>query len=308
MKATTRDYIKLHFIVFLWGFTAILGKFVTLPAMEMVLLRTLLAAFGMVVVMGIFGHSFRIERDDLIKVLLTGGVVAFHWLTFFGSARVANVSVSLIGLATGALWAAFIEPFANKVKVNPLEVLLGLIVIAGLAFILTFNIQYKLGLLLAILSGFGTAAFAVINSKLIKRVSAHAITLYEMVGASITITLMLPFYRSYFTPDHQLHFNATLLDWVCIATLGWVCVVYTFTESVNLMKRISVFFIQLTLNLEPLYGMVMAVIFFKEHHQMNLNFYIGSVIILSAVIIYPFIKKKMYKAASPVSPTNAEET
>ncbi len=301
MKPTTADYLKLHFIVFLWGFTAILGKFITLPAVEMVLLRTLLAAFGMVVVMGILGHSFKIESGDLIKVLLTGSVVAFHWLTFFYSARIANVSVSLIGLATGALWASFIEPFANKTKVNPLEVLLGLIVIAGLAFILTFNIQYKLGLVLAILSGLGTAGFTVINSKLIKRVSAHAITLYEMVGAAITIAVMLPVYRTYFTPDNQLHFEATLLDWICLTTLGWVCVVYTFTESVNLMKRISAFFIQLTINLEPLYGMVMAVIFFKEHHQMNLNFYIGSTIILSAVIIYPFIKKRMYKETNSTS-------
>lgn len=196
MKPTTTDYLKLHFIVFLWGFTAILGKFVTLPAMEMVFLRTLLAAAGMVVVMGIFGYSFRVQFYDLVKIFLTGTVVAIHWLTFFGSARIANVSVSLIGLATAALWTALIEPLTNKTKINPIEVLLGCVVIAGLVLILSFNFQYKLGLLLAIISGLGTAVFSIINSRLIKRVNAHAITLYEMIGAALSIALVLPFIGS----------------------------------------------------------------------------------------------------------------
>jgi drug/metabolite transporter (DMT)-like permease len=185
-------------------------------------------------------------------------------------------------------------------------VLLGCIVIVGLVLILSFNFQYKFGLFLAIVSGLGTAVFSIINSRMIKRVHAHAITLYEMIGAALTIALVLPIYREYFTPDHQLHFEATLLDWVCIAILGWVCSVYTFTEGVNLMKRISVFLLQLTLNLEPLYGMVLAIIFFKEHRDMNLNFYVGSAIILSAVIFYPFLKKRMYKTI-PTSPTSDGE-
>ena len=295
MKPTPADYFKLHLIVFLWGFTAILGKFVTLPALEMVFLRTVLAAAGMVVVMAIFEHSFRVTQQDLIKILLTGSIVAFHWLTFFESARIANVSVSLIGLATAALWTALIEPFTNGKSINPVEVLLGSIVIAGLAIILSFNFQYKLGLAVAVASGLGTALFSIINARLVKRVSPHAITLYEMIGAAITIALMLPFYKIYFTENNQLHFEATLLDWVCIAILEWVCVVYTFTEGVNLMKRISVFLFQLTLNLEPLYGMVLAIIFFKEHREMNFNFYAGSAIILSAVLFYPFLKKKANK-------------
>lgn len=290
--ASVRDYAKLHFLVFLLGFTAILGKLVSIPAMEMVLYRTLLAAIGMAVVMLFLKQPFRIAQNDLVKLLLTGFVVGLHWLTFFLSGRVANVSVSLIGFATASLWTAFLEPWINRKQPKGLEIFLGCAVIAGLSVILSYDFQYKWGLALGIASGFTAALFSVINARLVTRVSAYAITLYEMTGAFITLVLFLPIQKIFFAADHALHLVPTLQDWLWIAILAWVCSVYTFTEGVNLMKRISVFLIQLTLNLEPLYGMIMAIIFFREHQQVNLNFYAGTVIILMAVLLYPILKKR----------------
>lgn len=291
--ASLRDYFKLHFLVFLWGFTAILGKLVSIPAMEMVFYRTLLAALGTAVVMVFLGRSFTVTIGDKLKVLATGIIVALHWLTFFASGRVANVSVSLIGFATASLWTAFLEPWMKRQRPSLLEILLGCMVILGLAVILSYDFQYKAGLALGIASGFTAALFSVINSRLVSRVSSYAITFYEMTGAFLTLALLLPLYKRFFAVDHALHLSPALLDWVWIAILAWVCSVYTFTEGVNLMKKVSVFLIQLTLNLEPLYGMVLAVLFFQEHQQMNLSFYGGTLIILLAVLLYPFLKKKM---------------
>lgn len=293
--ATTSDYLKLHLLVFLWGFTAILGKLVTIPAVEMVFYRTLLAAIGMGIVIVILRGSFKVSNSDLIKLFLTGAIVAAHWLTFFISGRISNPSTSLVGFATCSLWAAFIEPMAKKNKIQAVEVGLGLVVIIGLYIIFTFDFQYPMGLLLGILSGLTCAMFAVINSQLVTRVNSLTITFYEMIGACATVVIFFPIYTTYFAPDGQLHLNPSLSDWMWIAVLSLVCTVYAYAVAINLTKKLSVFFIQLTLNLEPVYGIILALIVFGQQEVMSWNFYLGTVVILGAVIAYPFVKDRFSK-------------
>lgn len=293
--ATTSDYFKLHLLVFLWGFTAILGKLVTIPAVEMVFYRTLLAAIGMGVVIMLFRGSFKVSQSDLIKMLLTGAIVAAHWLTFFISGRISNPSTSLVGFATCSLWAAFIEPMAKKNKIQGVEVGLGLVVIMGLYLIFSFNFQYPMGLFLGILSGLTCAMFAVINSQLVTRVNSLTITFYEMIGACITVAIFFPIYTTYYAPDGQLHLNPSLGDWMWIAVLALVCTVYAYAVAINLTKKLSVFFIQLTLNLEPVYGIILALIVFGQSEVMSWNFYLGTIVILGAVIAYPFVKDRFTK-------------
>jgi drug/metabolite transporter (DMT)-like permease len=295
--ASTSDYLKLHFIVFLWGFSAILGKLVTIPALEMIFYRSLLAAIGMGAVIYFSKGIFRIAAADLVKLILIGSIVAFHWTAFFGSARVSNVSVSLVGFATNSLWTALLEPWFKKTKFKKYELVLGLMVLTGLYVIFSFDFQYKLGLLLGIFAGFTSALFAILNSKLVRRIPARTITFYEMAGVSITIFLLFPVYKTYVASDHMLHLIPSAMDWVYIGILALVCSVYAYTVAVDLMKRVSVFMIQLTLNLEPVYGIIMAVIVFGEKEKMNLNFYVGTAIILGAVLLYPFLKKRFDKTA-----------
>jgi drug/metabolite transporter (DMT)-like permease len=290
--ASTQDYLKLHFIVFLWGFSAILGKLVSIPAVEMVFYRSMLAAAGMGAVIYFSKGIFRVNRNDLLKLILIGFIVSFHWICFFGSARVSNVSVSLVGFATNSLWAALLEPLFNKTRLKKYEVVLGIVVLSGLYVIFSFDFQYKLGLTLGILAGFTSALFAVFNSKLVKRLPARTITFYEMAGVCIGTALFFPLYRVTWAEGNQLQLAPTFTDWIYIALLAGVCSVYAYTVGVELMKRISVFMIQLTLNLEPLYGIVMAVIIFGEKEKMTFNFYIGTFIILSAVLLYPVLKKR----------------
>lgn len=293
--ASTRDYLKLHFIVFLWGFSAILGKLATVPALELVFFRSIFAAFGMAAVIGFARESFRVDKKDLIKLLAIGAIVALHWLAFFGSARVANVSVSLVGFATNSLWAALLEPWFNKTKFKKYELILGFIVLLGLYIIFSFDFQYKLGLLLGILAGFTSALFAVFNSKLVKRISARSITLYEMIGVFVAIGIFLPFYNLLALPANKLTLSPSAMNLFYIAVLAGVCSVYAYTVATELMKRVSVFMIQLTLNLEPIYGIIMAVIIFGQQEKMNANFYIGTTVILGAVATYPLFKKKFEK-------------
>ena len=289
--ATTKDYLKLHFIVFLWGFTAVLGKLVTIPSVEMVFFRTLLAAIGMGVLIIIARGTFKIETSDLIKVLATGLIVAVHWLTFFASGRISNPSTSLVGFATCSFWAALIEPLAKGRKIQPLEIALGIVVLIGLYIIFSFGFQYPMGLFLGIMSGLTAALFSVINSKMILRVSANTITFYEMVGATLGTLLFFPVYQKYWAVNSQLSLMPAPMDWVYIGIMALACSVYAYSAAINLMKKLSVFFIQLALNLEPLYGIILALLVFGQQEVMTLNFYIGTLIILSAVASYPYLKK-----------------
>ena len=290
--ATTKDYLKLHFLVFLWGFTAVLGKLVSIPSVEMVFYRTLLAAIGMGFLMILFRTSFKVDTRDLIKILLTGAIVAIHWLTFFSSGRVSNPSTSLVGFATCSFWAALIEPIANRKKIHWLEMSLGIVVLLGLAIIFSINFNYAWGLFLGVLSGLTAALFSVINSKLVTRVNAHTITFYEMLGACLFVALMFPFYQLYWAEGNQLQLLPAAMDWVYIAIMAWACSVYAYSVAINLTKKLSVFFIQLALNLEPVYGIILALLVFGQQEVMGWNFYVGTLIILSAVASYPFLKRK----------------
>lgn len=288
---SSTDYLKLHFIVFLWGFSAILGKLVAVTAVELVWYRSIFAAFGMGLVIYFTRGTFRISRGDLMKLLAIGGIVALHWIAFFGSARVSNVSVSLVGFATNSLWAALLDPWFNRSRIKKYELLLGTIVIAGLYIIFSFDFEYRLGLMLGILAGFTSALFSVLNARMVRRVSARDITFYEMIGVMIATGLFLPLF-SLSGGDLRWPLLPSATDLLYIAILAGACSVYAYTVAVELMKRISVFMIQLTLNLEPVYGIIMAVIIFGQQEKMNLNFYIGTLVILSAVITYPFVKKR----------------
>lgn len=290
--ASRADYFKLHFIVFLWGFSAILGKLVSIPTVEMVLYRSLLAAGGMAIVILASKGKFNITQKEFLKLTLIGFIVALHWVAFFGSARVSNVSVSLVGFATNSLWAALLEPWFNRSRVKKFELLLGLVVLSGLYIIFSFDFQYKLGLFLGIVAGFTSALFSVFNSRLVRTIPAFTITLYEMTGAFLGLCLFLPVYKMTWAENELLRLAPAHMDWVYIAILSVVCSVYAYSTAVELMKKISVFLIQLSLNLEPVYGIIMAVIIFGDQEKMGLNFYIGTSVILMAVLLYPFLRRR----------------
>jgi drug/metabolite transporter (DMT)-like permease len=294
---TTRDYIHLHFLVFLWGFTAVLGKLISIPSVEMVFYRTLLAAAGIGVAMLLLKKTFSISSTLLTKVFATSIIVAIHWIAFFVSGKISNPSTSLVGFATCSFWAAILEPIIKRKKNSAIEIGLGAVVLVGLGIILAFDFKHPLGLLLGVISGLTAAWFSIINAKLVHQVNAYTITFYEMLGACFLILFFMPFYVRLPGVD-QLNIIPTLSDWFYISIMAWACSVYAFTASINLSKRISVFMIQLALNLEPVYGIVLALLVFGQQEVMNWPFYLGTTIVLSAVIIYPILKNRTQTRAA----------
>ncbi|MBL0742552.1 DMT family transporter [Chryseolinea lacunae] len=290
--ATRADYLKLHFIVFLWGFSAILGKLVSIPTMEMVFFRALLAALGLAIVIYARKESFTVPPKSLLYLILIGFVVALHWVSFFGAGRVANVSVSLVGFATNSLWTAVLEPWLNRTRIKKFELVLGCLVLFGLYVIFSFDFQYKLGLLLGIMAGLTSALFSIFNSRMVRTIPSFTIAFYEMIGCFLGLALFLPVYKMVWGTHEAMLYLPTLSDWLWIALLAGVCSVYAYSTAVELMKKISVFLIQLTLNLEPVYGIIMAVLIFGASEKMGTNFYVGTGIIMSAVIVYPFLRKR----------------
>ncbi len=286
------DYLKLHIIILLFGFTGILGMLVTLPALDMVFYRTLMAAAGMGAVLVATQENIKVSSADFIKLMLTGFIVGAHWLTFFISARVSNVSISLVGFATASLWTAFLEPLVKGYKIRAMEVLFGLTVLMGLYIIYASNFGYSEGLILGVLSGLTCAAFSIINSLLVKRVSSRCITFYEMMGACLLTALFFPVYQYFWANGPLLPMLPQGVDWIYLLILGGLCTVYAYSAAVELMRKVSVFFFQLTLNLEPVYGIVMAVLVFGETEKMNTNFYVGTLIIFLAVLLFPWMRKR----------------
>lgn len=287
--STTRDYLELHFLVLLWGFTAILGVLITIPPVELVFYRTFLSALFLVVVIKYRGTGFNVGYQAIGYLLLAGVLVAAHWITFFWSARVANVSVSLAGFATVALWTSILEPVLLKEKFYWYEMVLGLMVILGLYIIFRFEFAYAWGLTLAVISAFLVAVFTVLNRKWTFKYDHYVITFYEMIGASFSIALFFPWYSQWQPQGIQL--LPSSLDWVYLVILSLVCTVYAYSVSVELMKRISAFAVNLTVNLEPVYGIILAVLIFGEKERMTAGFYWGTGVILLAVLLHPVMNR-----------------
>lgn len=288
---TIKDYLHLHFLVLIWGFTAILGLLITIPPVEVVFYRTLMASGGLAILIYFQKLPFALDRQGIFQLLLTGILIAGHWILFFGSARVSNASVCLAGMATTSFWTSFLEPLVLKKKIKWYEVFLGLVVIFGLYIIFRFEFDHALGLAMALVSALLAAMFTVINSRFAKVYHHHQVTFYEMVGACLSIALFFPIYKMTFAEGGILKLALSSMDIVYISLLAIVCTVYAYSASIDLMKKISAFSVNLTINLEPVYGIILAVIIFGENEKMNPGFYIGAVIIMISVFAHPILNR-----------------
>lgn len=285
-----RSYLLLHFLVLIWGFTAILGLLITVSPVVLVLYRTLLATVGLAAVLYFRKKRFGIPTSDAIRMLLVGFLLSLHWILFFASARIATASVCLAGMSTGSLWTSLIEPAINRQRIRPVEVGLGLVAVAGLYIVFRFEFDHALGLILALGSAFLASLFTVFNSRLVRRHDAFVITFYEMIGASFCSLLAVFLFQAVgWNRDISLWPKGT--DWLWILILAWVCTVYAYSMGTHLMKQFSAYMVNLTVNLEPVYGIALAFLVFGEKERMTTGFYVGTLVILLAVISYPVLIK-----------------
>lgn len=300
-EASIKDFVKLHWIVFLWGFTAILGNEMSISAIDVSMYRTGIAAIVLYIFMRLRKKVLKLSLSEAWPLLLTGVIIGSHWFLFFEAARLSTVSVTLAGMATATFWASLIEPLVKKRKIALIEVLLGLVVILGLYLIFRFEFTHALGLTVAVFSASLAALFSVLNSKFVERHNQYEITFYEMIGATVGMALVIPLYKPFVLDVDLLYELPNLRDWGLLAILSIVCTVYAFSVSVELMKRISAFMVNLTINLEPVYGILLALAIYGEKEQMSNGFYYGTLVILGAVLSYPFYRRRQRRKKEKLS-------
>lgn len=288
LSDNTKSYLHLHLIVFIWGFTAILGALITLEAMPLVWFRMLFAVFFILIYIKWKRIPIKVPKKVILKFLVAGLIIALHWFTFFRAIKVSNVSITLACLSTGAFFTSIIEPIFFKKKMIWYEIFFGLIVVFGLTIIFNVEGKYVEGIALALTSAFLSASFAVINSKFVQQYDATVISFYELSGGVLFFSVFLLFLGS-FNADF---FKLSLEDFIYLMILSSVCTAYAFIASTAVMKFLSPYTVMLTINLEPIYGIILAVLWFKDKEQMSPEFYIGAVIILITVIINGIIKSR----------------
>ena len=280
------NYLHLHFIIFIWGFTAVLGALISLEAIPLVWYRMLLATLIIFAFLRFKKEKLNFSLKTLSGFALGGVIIALHWLTFFGAIKASNVSVTLAVLSTGAFFASILEPLIYGRKVILYEVLFGLIVVAGLYVIFDVEASYTLGIVLALISAFLSALFSVINGKFVLKHKASAISFYELMFGVLGITIYLAFSGS-FTAEF---FKVSANDWMYLLILASVCTAYAFIASVHVMKWISPYTVMLSINMEPVYGIILALIILGDSENMSPQFYYGALIILITVVANGIIK------------------
>lgn len=283
-----KNYLHLHVIVFIWGFTAILGKLISLEALEIVWFRMFFASLFIVAFLVYKKESIKVPINILIGFVISGIIIAAHWYTFYQAIKVSNISITLACLSTGAFFASLIEPIFYKRKVIWYEVVFGLFAVIGISIIFNVETNHKLGIVLAITSAFLSALFSVINSKYAKTYNPNVISFYELSSGVLFLSLYLLATEKFSTTFFELTFED--LAWLIV--LASICTAYAFSASIKVMKFLSPFTVMLTVNLEPVYGIILALLIFSKSEHMNSLFYIGAAIILITVIANGIVKNR----------------
>jgi|SRR5690554_353138 len=282
-----KNHLQLHLIVFIWGFTAILGELITLDALPLVWTRILIAVGFVFLFIKLSKRSLVLNTKTITLFFICGFVIAIHWLTFFHAIKISNISITLACISTGAFFTSLLEPIFYKRKIIWYEVFLGIMVVVGLLIIFSFETQYIEGILTALLSAALSATFSIINGKFANKYDSLIISFYELLGGLFVLTVFL-----FLLGDFNAQvFNFQGFDWLWLLILGSVCTAYPFIATIDIMKYLSPYTVMLTINLEPIYGTILAVILFTENEKMTPAFYIGAIIILSTVILNTYFKK-----------------
>jgi drug/metabolite transporter (DMT)-like permease len=285
-----KNLLILHFTVFIWGFTGILGKLITIAAVNLVWYRVLIAFCTLFLYFKFNKQDLRVSRSTFIKLFFTGALVGGHWILFFQAIKVSTVSVTLVCLSSLTLFTAVFEPLINRKSISKMEILSGVFIIAGIVLIFKFETQYTLGIILGLVCAACASLFSIINSRQVQKLEPPVIAFYELLGAFFWITL-------------YMLLSNTIKDLVLpksndigfLLILGTICTSVAYVAGVSVMRELSAFKVALITNLEPVYGIIMAFMFFGDMHTMSLGFWIGAGIILSTIFLYPVAQKQVVR-------------
>lgn len=277
--------IQLHIAVFLAGFTGVLGKLISMNESLLVWYRMLFAVLGLLLLNLFTRKVKRLSFKEMGPLLLIGAIVAMHWVFFYGSVKYANVSVSLVCFSAVGFFSAFIDPLITKRKFEPVEVLMGLMVMLGVYLIFHFEGSFRLGIIFGIVSSFLAALFPILNKKIIGDHGPDTITFYEMFGGWLSLNFIVPVYLQFMGPVSLIPGKSDLI-WLLVLSLA--CTVLAFNLSVRALGKVSAFTVNLSFNLEPVYGILLAFLIFREHKDLGVSFYAGLFLIFLTVVFQTF--------------------
>ena len=282
-------YIHLHLLVFIAGFTAILGELISISSIPLVWHRMLIATLLTLIYLIISKNKVSIDFKTFLKLSLPGLIIALHWITFFEAIEQSNISITLAMFSTAAFFTSFIEPLIFRRRIIYYEIIMGLLVITGVYLITMAEISYLNGIILGVLSALFSSLFSVFNGMLVKKYSPVIISFYEFLSGVVFITIYLIITKSFSSIYIEGIFS---LDYLYLFILGSVCTAYAFIAAVDLMKYLTPFTVVLTYNLEPVYGIILAILLFPDQEKMSFMFYIGAILILATIIINSIIKNR----------------
>ena len=277
-----KAFLQLHIAVLLAGFTGILGRLITLNEGLLVWYRLFFTVATLWILFFFTRKIKLIQFSEMLRIFGVGFIAAMHWVTFYGSIKYANVSVALVCFSAIGFFTAILEPLLLKKKFSWQEILLGLMVMAGIYLIFHFDPEYKTGIIIGIISALLGCLFPIFNRSFLERHSAETVTLYELTGGLLTLSLLMPIYLTFFKADHYL---PTVPDFLWLLVLAWFCTVLAFQLSMNALRKISAFTVNLSYNLEPLYGILLAFLVYQENQHLGLSFYVGLGIIVLSVVL-----------------------
>ncbi len=296
-KAGWIDHLKLHLVILVWGFTGILGKLITISSLGIVWYRMGLASLSLLLFFSLGRKTLIDKANPVWQYLATGVIVGLHWALFFEALKVSTVSVTLTTLASATLFTALLEPLFFRKKVVLYELIFGLLIIAGLLMIFKFEPQYHFGIFYSLLSAFFASLFTTINGIFIGRGgSSRSITFYEMLGGFAGMTAYLGISGMLNSDTLSLFAHGTpafISDLIYILILAVICTAVAFDISVDVMKKLSPFTVSISINMEPVYAIILALIIFGEAEKMTPGFYIGAVLIMLTILGNAFLKHNM---------------
>jgi drug/metabolite transporter (DMT)-like permease len=297
-----KAFFQLHIAVFLAGFTGILGRLITLNEGMLVWYRLLLTSVTMWVLFGLQKKISRISARDILSIGVVGLIAMLHWITFYAAIKYANVSVALVCFSSISFFTALLEPVILRRKMNWTELLLGMLTIAGIYIIFHFDTRYKIGIIIALISAVLAAMFPIFNRQFLQRINVETMLAWQQTGGLLALSVMLPFYLHFFPVTHFLP-GWPDLGWLLV--LSWLCSVIAFQFSSNALKRLSAFTVNLTFNLEPVYGILLAFMVYKESKDLSKWFYIGFALIAIALIAHIVILSRVERKITTLSAKQA---
>lgn len=288
MNPKVRAYVYIHIAVLLFGFTGILGKLIDLPKGTLVWWRMLITMVSLLFLPKVIRSVRHIPRKDLLGMMGIGTIVAVHWVTFFLGIELSNVSVALSCMASTSFFTALLEPLMLGSRMRWLEVLVGLLVIPGILLVHRGSEFELTGIIVTLVSALLAAIFAILNKKMVSKHDSLTITFVELGSGWLVLCILLPFY--YLAQPDPRFFPADWDDWAYLLTLALACTSFAYVISLSALKELTPFTVNLTINLEPVYSIILAFFIFSEHKSLSWSFYPGAALILLAVFSYPFLR------------------